>query len=207
MNESNWIQIVTAIGAVATPILILILTGVGRGIGMRLERRMEREDKLRERQFEREDKILQRQIELQDKLREDRITTYNEILEPFIILLTTDTAWQSDPKNRNRDRTQVAIQKMLRLEYRQQGFRLSLVGSDAVVEAYNNLMQYFFQRGDEGSVPTRDDITEMMSFLGQFLLEIRRSMGNETTQLSNWQMLEWFMQDAREFARSRRESA
>lgn len=36
-----------------------------------------------------------------------------------------------------------------------------------------------------------------MNLLGAFLLEIRRSMGNEMTTLSNWQMLEWFMQDAR----------
>ena len=36
-----------------------------------------------------------------------------------------------------------------------------------------------------------------MALLGTFLLEIRRSMGNEATKLTNWQMLEWFLTDAR----------
>ena len=39
----------------------------------------------------------------------------------------------------------------------------------------------------------------MMSLLGTFLLEIRKSMGNETTALDNWDMLEWFLKDARRF--------
>jgi hypothetical protein len=39
----------------------------------------------------------------------------------------------------------------------------------------------------------------MMSLLGAFLLEIRRGMGNETTKLDNWDMLEWFLTDARKY--------
>lgn len=61
MNETSWVEYVTAIGAVATPIFVLILTAVGWRLRRRLERR----------------------IELEDKLREDRIGTYNQILEPF----------------------------------------------------------------------------------------------------------------------------
>lgn len=207
MTEFSWLEVLTAVGAVATPILILVLTGVGRGIGMRLERRMEREDRLRERQLEREDRLLQRQFELQDRLREDRIRTYNEILEPFIILLTSDAAWQSDPKNRNRNKDQAAMQKMLSLDYRQQGFRLSLIGSDAVVLSYNDLMQWLFRREEQGAPPSVGDVEKMMALLGQFLLEIRRSMGNEVTGLSNWQMLEWFMKDARRIREEALESA
>jgi hypothetical protein len=30
------------------------------------------------------------------------------------------------------------------------------------------------------------------------LLEIRKSMGNENTQLDLWEMIEWFMKDAAE---------
>jgi hypothetical protein len=90
------------------------------------------------------------------------------------------------------------MRALLSLEYREQGFRLSLVGSDAVVRAYNNLMQYFYQR--QGSSPPKEvDIKEMMALLGQFLLEVRRSMGNEATTLSNWDMLEWFLTDARKY--------
>jgi hypothetical protein len=199
MNENNWIQVVTAIGAVATPILILILTGIGRGIGMRLERRLEREDKLRERQLVREDRLLDRQLELQDKLREDRITTYNKILEPFVIFLTTDAAWKVDPKNKSRDKNTVAQQALLSLEYRREAFKMSLVGSDGVVASYNDLMQYFYQLGTGGETMGVDRVKDISRLLGRFLLEIRKSMGNEATELDHWQMLEWFMVDARAY--------
>lgn len=180
--EKTWLDYLTAFGAVATPLLVLALTGVG----WRLRTRMER------------------QATLEDKLREDRIGTYNAILKPFIILLTSDAAWQSDPKNKGKDKHETALRILLSLEYREQGFRLSLVGSDPVVKSYNNLMQFFYGL-DESSAPAK--VRPMMGLLGQFLLEIRRSMGNEATRVSNWEMLEWFMKDARKICDSGNEAS
>jgi hypothetical protein len=57
-------------------------------------------------------------------------------------------------------------------------------------------MQFFYGQANNAA-PSEDILKTMMGLLGTFLLEIRRSMGNETTRLSNLQMLEWFMQDAR----------
>ena len=82
MNDPTWLDYVAAIGSAATPILVLFLTAIGWRIRSRLER----------------------QFSLEDKLREDRIGTYNQILEPFILLLMSDAAWQSDPKNKDVDR-------------------------------------------------------------------------------------------------------
>jgi hypothetical protein len=178
MKEKTWLDYIAAFGALATPLVVLALTGVG----WRLRNRIER------------------QTALEDKLREDRIGTYNAILKPFIILLTTDVAWQSDPKNKGKDKSDVAMRILLSVEYREQGFRLSLVGSDPVVRSYNNLMQYFYSRA-EGTTASEGDVMEMMNLLGQFLLEIRRSMGNERTGVSNWEMLEWFLTDARKYAK------
>jgi len=172
--ERTWIDYVTAIGSVATPVLVIVLTAVGWRLRRGIERR----------------------LELEDKLRENRIATYNEILEPFIILLTSDAAWQHDKKHRGVDKGEMALSKLLSLEYRRQGFKLSLVGSDAVVSAYNNLMQFFYSRGDN-PVASQEDLKQMMGLLGGFLLEIRRSMGNEATKLDKWKMLEWFMSDVR----------
>lgn len=174
MVEKHWLDYLTAVGSVATPILVLILTAVGW--------------KLRQ--------SVERERELEDKLREDRINTYNLILEPFIILFMTEAAWAMDKANRGKDKGEIATAKMLSLEYRKCAFKLSLVGSEPVVLAYNDLMQFFYSKG-EITAPTEENLKKMMSLLGTFLLEIRRSMGNETTKLSNWQMLEWFMQDAR----------
>jgi hypothetical protein len=70
MEEKTWLDYLTAIGSVATPVLVLILTGIGWRFRQRVERR----------------------LALEEKLREDRIAIYNDILEPFIILLTSDAA-------------------------------------------------------------------------------------------------------------------
>jgi hypothetical protein len=177
MASTTWVDYVTAVGAIATPIIVLMLAAVGWAVRTQMERR----------------------YSLEDKLREDRIGTYNQILEPFTILLMTDEAWRADPANKNRDKNTIAMQKMLSLSYRSQGFKLSLVGPDSVVRSYNNLMQYFYQRSDDQQLASEEDVKEMMGLLGQFLLEIRRSMGNESTALDNWEMLEWFLTDARKY--------
>ncbi|MEQ9009914.1 hypothetical protein [Algiphilus sp.] len=176
MEENTWLDYVAALGSVATPILVIALSAIGWRVKAGIERR----------------------IELEDQLRQDRIDIYNKILEPFVILLTSDAAWSQDRKNKNKNKEQFAQEKMLSLEYRECGFKMSLVGSDAVVKAYNNLMQYFYAANDNPQATVGHDTTkEMLELLGSFLLEIRRSMGNETTQLDHWDMCEWWMSDAR----------
>lgn len=173
--ENNWISYLSAIGSVATPILVLLLTAVGWKYRQSIERK----------------------LHLEEKLRDDRIEIYNKILEPFIIMLMSDAAWNSDPKNKGRNKGDLAVAQMLSLEYRKVSFKLSLLGSDKVVFSFNNLMQYFYNQADETQPPASEHLTMMMSLLGSFLLEIRRSMGNETTEMDNWGMLEWFLSDAR----------
>lgn len=37
-----------------------------------------------------------------------------------------------------------------------------------------------------------------ISLLSEMLLAIRKSMGNASTELDNWEMIEWFMSDSAE---------
>ena len=134
---------------------------------------------------------------MERKLRDSRVDIYNQILEPFIIMFMTDAAWALDPKNKSKDKMALGINKALSLEYRKHAFSLALLGSDGVVIAYNNLMQHFFNQ-DEG-VALDDKATRMMALIGELLLEIRKSMGNESTKLDKWGMLEWFITDARRY--------
>lgn len=175
MEEKHWVDYVSALGSIATPVLVLLLTAVGWKYK----------------------KSVERKIELEEKLRANRIEIYNAILEPFIILLMTDAAWKSDKRNKGKDKNLLAMNQMLSLEYRKVAFKLSLIANDAVVKSYNNLMQYFYNHANSSEAPDNERLREMMSLLGGFLLEIRRSMGNETTELDNWSMLEWFMTDAK----------
>lgn len=99
-----------------------------------------------------------------------------------------------DPKHKKLDKMKAVTSKMLSVDYRKVSFGLSLVGSDPVVKAYNELMQYFFNWKSE-SPATSEDVLGMLERVGDLLLEIRRSMGNETTELDNFSMVEWFISD------------
>jgi len=175
MNPSSpdWISYLTVFGAVATPLLVAVLGALGWRLRTRIER----------------------QIDLERKLRDDRIEIYSHILEPFIVVFMSDAAWKSDPKNKNRDKNDLGARQILSLDYRKTGFRLALLGSDGVVKAYNELMQYFFA-APEGKADEKH-VVGMLERIGTLLLEIRKSMGNETTTLDRWAMLEWFITDAR----------
>ena len=175
MDEKTWIDYFTAIGSVATPILVVILSAIGWKLKSRLDRK----------------------LDLDNKLRDDRIATYNRVREPFVILLMSDAAWAKDKRNKNKDKNEVALSKMLSLEYRESGFKLSLIGSHSVVRAYNNLMQYFYNTPQLSGGDNIDHFKQGLELLGVFLLEIRRSMGNEATTLSHWDMCEWWMSDTR----------
>ena len=179
MDNKTWLDFLTAFGSIATPILVLFLTGAGWKIRQSIEHK----------------------TKLEEKLRDDRIEIYHQILEPYIIILMPDAAWNLDPKNKGKDKNNEATAKLLSLEYRKLSFRLSLIGSDNVVKAFNNLYQYFYKNAENSqstiqSNPT-DKAKEMMSLIGLLLLEIRKSMGNEETKLYEWDMLEWFITDAR----------
>ncbi len=176
MEGRHWLEYVTAFGAVATPIFVLLLTGVG----WRLRQKFER------------------QLELEDKLRSDRIEIYNKILEPFIVLFISDEAWKQNKKNRNTDKVAYAKQILFSLDYRIAAFMMSLIGSDEVVTAYNDLFQYFYQN-DQSVESSPASSKEMLKLLGNFLLEVRRSMGNEATKLKWLDMLEWWLKEARAF--------
>ncbi len=173
MEERNIIDNVIAVADILTPILIFIFSAVGWKFRQSIERR----------------------LKLEERLRDDRIQIYNQILEPFIIAFVTDAAWKKDPKNKKKDKDQVMTEIMLSLNYKRDSFKLSLIGSDAVVKAYNNLMQYFYKvEGNEGAL-SPVNIKKMANLLGSFLLAIRKSMGNESTKLKNLEMLEWFFKD------------
>lgn len=183
----DWLDYTTAIGAAVTPVLVLLLTGVGWHIKTKLEATRQRDAK-----------ALDRIKELEDKLRSDRVEIYNALLEPFFVLLTTDAVFASDPKYKGKNKDQLSIGRMLTVEYRKVGYKLSLIADDAVVRAYNRLMQFFY-KGEHQHLAEEElfvKTSEWIKLLSELLLEIRRSMGNAHTQLDNWEMVEWFMTDA-----------
>ena len=147
-KQKTGLDYLTALGSIATPILVLVLTAVGWKIRQSFERRME----------------------LEEKLREDRIEIYNIILEPFTLLTMTSAAWEHDKKNRNHNKDDIAVGKMLSLEYRKTASKLSLIANDDVVFAYNDLMQFFYSRSNKPN--DAEGLKKMLELLGKFYLQV-----------------------------------
>ena len=178
------LETISSIATLATPFLLAGLGGLGWIIKNRIESSQTKQDAQ-----------VSRIREFEDKLREDRIATYNAILDPFFLLFTSEAAFSLDPKFRNKNKNDLAIAKMLSVEYRQVGFKLSLVANDSVVRAYNALMQFFYHT-EQDSRPIDDKTQDWLALMGTLLLEIRKSMGNASSSLDRWEMIEWFMSDA-----------
>jgi hypothetical protein len=189
------IEWVTAVGAIATPILLAIFAGVGWAIRRRIEEQQRVEEELRA-----------RTRKLEEELREDRLKVYNKILEPFILIFIKDEGLAREKAYKGKTKEQIAREIMISVAYKQAAFELSLFGSDNVVRAYNDLMQYFYTQDNivkeqkEGDALTNQAI-QVINYFGTLLLEIRKSVGNESTELNNIEMLEWLITDVRRLQR------
>ena len=122
-----------------------------------------------------------------DSLRIERLEVYQTILEPFVIAFIADAVWDSDPNRRGKTKESLMIEKIHSSEFRRAAFQMSFVGTDQVVRAYNAVMQSAF-RGDLNG-------TSAVLLLAQFLLEVRRSAGNEDTKLESVEMLAGIITD------------
>jgi len=182
--DKNMLEAVAAVATVLTPILLAGLAGIGWLLQQRISSGQAKQDaqQLRIR-------------ELEDKLRDDRIATYNAILEPFFLMFTSEAAFALDKKYKGQKKDEIAIARMLSVEYRQIAFKLSLVANDEVVRAYNTIMQFFYHTESDPR-PLTEKTAHWIALMGTLLLEIRKSMGNATSNLDRWEMIEWFMSEA-----------
>ena len=182
------IEWITVIGTIATPILLIGISGIGWYFKSRIEASWKTEAELR-----------RRAEKLEEAIRDDRLQVYNEILKPFIMLFTKEEALSASGPRRGKTKEQSALAIVQSLEYRQVAFKLSLFANDDVVKAYNNLMQFSYKMGSD-AVSTEEHEPgamgrQLVSNFGDFMLEIRKSVGNETTSLSNLDMLKWMITD------------
>ena len=181
-------------GTVATPLLLIVLSGIGWFIKSRFETSQAREHEAR-----------RRLEKLESEIREERIQIYADILEPFIILFANDITLPEPQSGRGGRRVQpktkdeLAIEKLTSLDYHRAAFRLSLFANDDVARAYNALMQAAYSmeantNDNPGAEPSMESI-QIIGVFGALLLAIRKSVGNETTGLANTEMLEWMIKD------------
>ena len=81
---------------------------------------------------------------------------------------------------------------MTSYEYRRAFFELSITGSDDVVRAVNNYMQFFYRSEDN-----KDSISgqDLLINWGGLILAIRRDLANKRTKLNERDMLKALIKD------------
>ena len=181
------------IAAVATPFLIIGLAGIGWSLKNQILTSQRTAEESRT-----------RTEKLDEGMRSDRLQVYNEVLQPFIILFTKDEAFVGGRGQRGKTKEQRILEIMISTKYRQAGFKLSLFANDDVVRAYNNLMQYAFHlpnsdgATDGAEARSNEDNFRILAVFGNFLREIRKSVGNERTTLDSFEMLAWMIKNVNE---------
>lgn len=139
----------------------------------------------------------------EERLSGERRKVYGELLLPYVQLFTPSrekaqqvlpptTRKESRKQQAEPDHTEQAMARILSVEYRQTAFDLMLIASDDVVRAYNDLMQFTFRMVD---ADPSERSWEVLSKMGQLLLEIRRSLGIKDTELTNVDMLRFMITD------------
>lgn len=125
---------------------------------------------------------IQKLRSIEEKLREERREVYAELLMPFIQIFTT-------PKEPEK-----VMEHVKSLEYKKISFELTLLGSDEVIRAYGNLMHHIYHHSS-GNGASQQNVSELMKLWGKLLLEIRKSLGNDKTKLTEKDMLRHIITD------------
>lgn len=170
-NHTVFIDYLVKISTIITPLFIIILSG----IGWKLKNSIERKNAL------------------EQKLREDRVKIYNEVVQPYIYMFSSEAIKSERKDLKGKTISEEGLRKLLTVEYRESSFRMLLFGSDGVVRAHNNIQKLAFTSTEKEMTSERHK--KWLLLLGDLFLEIRKSMGNETTKLSNIEMLESIITD------------
>ena len=125
---------------------------------------------------------IERLNQIKEVLRKERINKYNDIIDPIVIMYSKVGG-----------SVKKANEVVQSYKYRKAAFELNFWGSDEVINAYNNLMQFIYNRVENNGKD--NDPKELLKLLGQLLLEIRKDVGNENTKLNSIDMLRSMISD------------
>ncbi len=137
---------------------------------------------------------LTRRQKLRDSLREHRIILYKAVLDPYIRALYPEKIRQKERKHKysGEKGRREPLKEMQSTEYMLHCWNLTLLGADDVVLAHNKLKQHFFH---QRNFDDEQKNLEGVLLLGELLLAIRRSMGNEGTKLNVRNIWEGLIRD------------
>ncbi|MXX60270.1 MAG: hypothetical protein F4Z42_01545 [Holophagales bacterium] len=169
MNEPNWTDAVSSIGIWATPIVVAFF-------GWLLNRKWNRDEQKRKKD---------------EQLHPDRLEVYNKCMEPFVLALMAGNDRQAQGRKTRRkiDHVDQAVKTVLSVEYRKNACMLMLIGSDTVVRSFNEMFQSFCSMEAENTDVDARSSLDSIEKLGTLILEIRKSVGDESTELESLDMV------------------
>ncbi|MYC63620.1 MAG: hypothetical protein F4X16_12470 [Caldilineaceae bacterium SB0661_bin_34] len=127
------------------------------------------------------------QRKYEETVRDKRLETYEDILHPFITVLTTASG--SDKEKAQSQ--QKALARIKSQKYRELAFKLTFIGSDKTVRAFNRLWWHFYALDENPELDAEIGLRR----LGDLLLNIRRDLGSRSTSLDSMEMLAWMLTD------------
>ena len=112
-----------------------------------------------------------------EKLYDERRKIYVKVLTPLVRIF----AGIKNPKEARK-----ADAEIISFDYRLAIFELNVMGSDDVIRALNEMMQYVYTSEQDNDL---DKGKEMLKYWGGLILAVRRDLGNEKTKLTELDML------------------
>jgi hypothetical protein len=170
-NTAIVLSWISAIGAITTPFLLIVVSAILANVSKKQEK----------------------VYELQAKLQDDRLRIYNSLLEPFIIAATPEALLSNDKRFKGMSPGDAAGKILSTTEYKQLEFKLLLIGSDSVIKAYSEIKKYFFSGKFDG---TQEATAHIIKLEGNWIVEIRKSVGNEDTKVTYRDTAWYFVKDA-----------
>ena len=133
----------------------------------------------------------QKLLVLEGKLRDERRKVYLDVLKPFIISFKKNPDPEELTKLLNSD------------EFRTATVDLNLIGSDDVIRAYGNLMQYTFKSKTRNQNLSESDAKKatlsLLNLVGRLFLAIRKDLGNDKTLLKEIDMFRYLITDIEKY--------
>jgi len=129
---------------------------------------------------------------LEEKIRLERQKVYLEILQPLFVLLKKPCTDEE------------LFNVLNSVNYRKATYELSFIGSDEVIRAYGDLMQFFWNSETPNSprMISSETNKKTLILMGNLLLAIRKDFGNNKTKLKNIDMLRHLIKDLYKFHES-----
>lgn len=152
--DPTLVEILDVLAPYATTLVVAV---AGFFINRNLAQSQRREERIRD---------------LEAKLRNERIAAYNTIIEPYILILSSEDSFKTLPEYRkyrgkSKTKEEAAFELIGSVEYKRAQLQLSLFGSDKVTKAFNQMMQHSFKHANStiGRDPHR-----MLQLFGEFLV-------------------------------------